>query len=98
MCSIVPYNSSEVQVSLKTSRWPPCGLMVARSTSSMAPTRCINAPSPETLSNKWEYKMDDPFLLKKDNAAELFLIRHGDAIPGADEIIPGGTYDNLPLS
>ena len=42
--------------------------------------------------------MDDPFLLKKDNAAELFLIRHGDAIPGADEIIPGGTYDNLPLS
>ena len=42
--------------------------------------------------------VEDPFLLKKDNAAELFLIRHGDAIPGADEIIPGGTYDNLPLS
>jgi probable phosphoglycerate mutase len=40
----------------------------------------------------------DPFLLKKDHAAELFLIRHGDAIPDADEIIPGGTYDNLPLS
>jgi 2,3-bisphosphoglycerate-dependent phosphoglycerate mutase len=42
--------------------------------------------------------MDDPFLLKRANAAELFLIRHGDAIPGADEIIPSGTYNNLPLS
>ncbi|HEY7419121.1 MAG TPA: histidine phosphatase family protein [Ktedonobacteraceae bacterium] len=42
--------------------------------------------------------MEDPFLLKQGNAAELFLIRHGDAIPDADELIPGGTYDNLPLS
>ena len=42
--------------------------------------------------------MDDPFLLRQKNAAELLLIRHGDAIPGPDEIIPGGVYDNLPLS
>ncbi len=42
--------------------------------------------------------MDDPFLLRQKNAAELLLIRHGDAIPGPDEIIPGGIYDNLPLS
>jgi 2,3-bisphosphoglycerate-dependent phosphoglycerate mutase len=42
--------------------------------------------------------MDDPFLIQRRNAAELFLIRHGDAIPGADEIIPGGVYDDLPLS
>src|SRR5690348_15894634 len=42
--------------------------------------------------------MNDPFLLKRDNATELFLIRHGDAIPGAEEIIPSGIYNNLPLS
>lgn len=40
----------------------------------------------------------DPFLSRRENAAELFLIRHGDAIPGPDEIIPSGVYDNLPLS
>jgi probable phosphoglycerate mutase len=40
----------------------------------------------------------DPFLLKRDSGAELYLIRHGDAIPEADEIIPSGVYDNLPLS
>lgn len=41
---------------------------------------------------------NDPLLLRGNHAAELFLIRHGDALPGADEIIPSGTYDNLPLS
>lgn len=40
----------------------------------------------------------DPFLVRRAEAAELFLIRHGDAIPGPDEIIPSGVYDNLPLS
>lgn len=42
--------------------------------------------------------MDDPFLMRRDGAAELFLIRHGDAIPEANEIIPSGVYDDLPLS
>ena len=42
--------------------------------------------------------MDDPFLLRRAGAAELFLIRHGDAVPEEDEIIPGGAYDDLPLS
>lgn len=42
--------------------------------------------------------MNDPFLVQRDNATELFLIRHGDAIPGAEEIIPSGIYNNLPLS
>ncbi len=42
--------------------------------------------------------MDDPFLMKRDGGAELFLIRHADAIPEADEIIPSGAYDDLPLS
>lgn len=40
----------------------------------------------------------DPFLVQRGHAAELFIIRHGDAIPGPDEIIPGGIYDDLPLS
>jgi broad specificity phosphatase PhoE len=42
--------------------------------------------------------MNDPFLIRRANAAELFLIRHGDALPDADEIIPSGVYNNLPLS
>jgi broad specificity phosphatase PhoE len=42
--------------------------------------------------------MDDPFLMRRGGAAELFLIRHADAIPEADEIIPSGVYDDLPLS
>jgi probable phosphoglycerate mutase len=40
----------------------------------------------------------DPFLFQRQNAAELMLVRHGDAIPGPDEIIPSGIYDDLPLS
>lgn len=42
--------------------------------------------------------MEDPFLFHRDNAAELFIVRHADAIPGEDEIIPSGIYDDLPLS
>jgi probable phosphoglycerate mutase len=42
--------------------------------------------------------MQDPFLFRRENAAELFIVRHADAIPGADEIIPSGVYDDLPLS
>ncbi|HLX57794.1 MAG TPA: histidine phosphatase family protein [Ktedonobacteraceae bacterium] len=42
--------------------------------------------------------MPDPFLFQRENAAELFIVRHADAIPGADEIIPSGIYDDLPLS
>ncbi len=42
--------------------------------------------------------MNDPFLFQRNNAAELFLIRHADAIPEEDEIIPSGIYDDLSLS
>ncbi len=42
--------------------------------------------------------MEDPFLFQRDNAAELFIVRHADAIPDEDEIIPSGIYDDLPLS
>jgi probable phosphoglycerate mutase len=42
--------------------------------------------------------MNDPFLIDRSQAAELYLIRHADALPGADEIISGDTYHDLPLS
>ena len=42
--------------------------------------------------------MNDPFLFQRTNAAELFIVRHADAIPEEDEIIPSGIYDDLPLS
>jgi probable phosphoglycerate mutase len=42
--------------------------------------------------------MEDPFLLRHSSAAELFIVRHADAIPEGDEIIPSGIYDDLPLS
>ena len=42
--------------------------------------------------------MDDPFLLQRNTAAELFIVRHADAIPDENEIIPSGIYDDLPLS
>ncbi|MFL5626135.1 MAG: histidine phosphatase family protein [Ktedonobacteraceae bacterium] len=42
--------------------------------------------------------MEDPFLFQRKHAAELFIVRHGDAIPDEDEIIPSGIYDDLPLS
>src|SRR6266571_2058980 len=42
--------------------------------------------------------MEDPFLFKHSSAAELFIVRHADAIPEADEIISSGIYDDLPLS
>src|SRR5712692_4279621 len=42
--------------------------------------------------------MEDPFLFQRSNAAELYIVRHADAIPDEDEIIPSGMYDDLPLS
>ena len=42
--------------------------------------------------------MEDPFLFQRANAAELFIVRHADAIPDEEEIIPSGIYDDLPLS
>ncbi len=42
--------------------------------------------------------INDPLLLQHEHAAELYLIRHGDALPGVEEIIPSGVYNDLPLS
>jgi broad specificity phosphatase PhoE len=45
-----------------------------------------------------ETPIEQPFLSRKYGATEIFLIRHGDALPAGDEIVPGGTYDEQPLS
>jgi 2,3-bisphosphoglycerate-dependent phosphoglycerate mutase len=39
----------------------------------------------------------DPFLSLKRGATEVYLIRHADALPGADEVVGGG-YDEQALS
>jgi broad specificity phosphatase PhoE len=40
---------------------------------------------------------DDPFLSLKSGSTEIYLIRHGDALPGAEEVTPGA-YDDQALS
>src|SRR5437879_2830024 len=44
-----------------------------------------------------EAEIDDPFLSLKRGATEVYLIRHADALPGADEVVGGG-YDEQALS
>ena len=39
----------------------------------------------------------DPFLSLKSGSTEIYLIRHADALPGADEVTPGA-YDDQALS
>jgi broad specificity phosphatase PhoE len=39
-----------------------------------------------------------PFLARKDGAAEIYLVRHGDAVPAVEEIVLGGAYKDQPLS
>src|SRR4051812_13411477 len=39
-----------------------------------------------------------PMLGPKSGATDLYLIRHGDALPGHETVIPGGSYDDQPLS
>lgn len=39
----------------------------------------------------------DPFLSLESGSTEVYLIRHGDALPGADEVADG-VYDDQPLS
>lgn len=44
-----------------------------------------------------EAETDDPFLSLKRGGTEVYLIRHADALPGADEVVGGG-YDEQALS
>ncbi len=51
---------------------------------------------------KYEYSSliendTDPFLHVEHGSTELYLVRHGDALPGADEVVDGG-YDDQSLS
>lgn len=39
-----------------------------------------------------------PLLSLKMGATELYLVRHADALPGPETVIPGGGYDEQPLS
>jgi|GEM_PF-3828556 len=38
------------------------------------------------------------WLSRQEGATELYLIRHGDVLSGSDHLMPGGTYDDQPLS
>ena len=40
----------------------------------------------------------DPYLGPGSGAAELYLIRHGDALPDADEVVLDGIYNSQGLS
>lgn len=40
----------------------------------------------------------NPFLSRSEGATDVYIIRHADALPGAETVIPGGTYDDQPLS
>lgn len=39
----------------------------------------------------------DPLLRLENGSTEIYLVRHGDALPGADEVVDGG-YDDQSLS
>jgi 2,3-bisphosphoglycerate-dependent phosphoglycerate mutase len=39
----------------------------------------------------------DPFLRLENGSTEIYLVRHADALPGADEVVDGG-YDDQSLS
>jgi broad specificity phosphatase PhoE len=54
-------------------------------------------PMPAELPSAAEQAAADPFLSLKSGATEIYLIRHGDALPGADEIAEGD-YDAQSLS
>ena len=41
---------------------------------------------------------DDPYLSPKRGSTEIYLIRHADALPGADEVVSGGVYDDQSIS
>jgi len=43
-------------------------------------------------------ELSSPFLSRKDGAAELYLIRHADAVPNLEDVVAGGSYDDQPLS
>lgn len=53
--------------------------------------------APAALAPATEQQRDDHFLTLKSGATEVYLIRHGDALPAAEDII-AGDYDAQRLS
>jgi broad specificity phosphatase PhoE len=56
------------------------------------PLQAAAAVAPEALAGD-----PDPFLSRKRGGTEIYLIRHADALPEADEVVAGG-YDDQALS
>lgn len=54
-------------------------------------------PAQDAFVEMIEDAASDPFLSRKRGATEVLLIRHGDALPGAEEVVTGG-YDAQALS
>jgi 2,3-bisphosphoglycerate-dependent phosphoglycerate mutase len=54
-------------------------------------------PAADSPDQQAMLSKQDIFLSLKGGATEIYLIRHADALPGADEVTPGG-YDDQPLS
>jgi 2,3-bisphosphoglycerate-dependent phosphoglycerate mutase len=56
-----------------------------------------DGPAAESSVQDATLSKQDIFLSLKGGATEIYLIRHADALPGAEEVTPGG-YDDQPLS
>jgi 2,3-bisphosphoglycerate-dependent phosphoglycerate mutase len=54
-------------------------------------------PAAQSPDQQATLSKQDIFLSLKGGATEIYLIRHADALPGAEEVTPGG-YDDQPLS
>jgi broad specificity phosphatase PhoE len=66
-------------------------------TSSMKGPRMTTPNSPSDRAQRLDDEMADAFLSLKRGGTELYLIRHADALPGAEEVVAGG-YDDQALS
>ena len=61
----------------------------------------ISDTSPTTVPGELESSDEaavDPFLSLKRGATEMYLIRHGDALPGDTDLVSGSSYDEQGLS
>lgn len=59
-----------------------------------------SSPTPsaqDDFARRLENAESDPFLSLKRGGTEVYLIRHADALPGAEELVAGG-YDDQALS
>src|SRR5690242_16441618 len=57
----------------------------------------MSTSTPDEHAQRLEDEMADAFLSLKHGGSELYLIRHADALPGAEEVVAGG-YDDQALS